>query len=330
MLYYSCMMKDAEKERIKTMAIKSEFTFDSADGRTKIHAVEWKPEHVEVKGVLQIFHGMVEFIDRYEEFAEFLTEQGFFVTGHDHLGHGLSITSKEDYGFFREKNGNQAVLEDAHHLRQLSEKKYPGVPYFILGHSMGSFLLRQYLCLYGEGLKGAVIMGTGTQPALALKLGKGLCKAMAAIFGWHYRSWLIDRMAFGGYNKHFKPARTSADWLTKEEAVVDRYLADERCTFRFTLNGYYNLFYSIEEASKESNLRKMPLDLPVLFVAGKEDPVGNFGTGVEQVRKQFQSVGMQDVTQILYETDRHEILNETDRETVYQDVYDWMKREAEL
>lgn len=324
MLYCSCMMKDAEKERIKAMTKKSEFTFDSADGRTKIHAVEWKPDQRKVKGILQIFHGMVEFIDRYEEFAKFLTEQGFAVTGHDHLGHGLSIVTKEDYGFFREKNGNQVVLDDAHHLRQLTEKKYPDVPYFILGHSMGSFLLRQYLCLHGEGLKGAVIMGTGTQPALALKLGKGLCKVMAAIFGWHYRSWLIDRMAFGGYNKHFKPARTTADWLTKEKAMVDRYLSDERCTFRFTLNGYYNLFYSIEEASKEDNLRKMPSGLPVLFVAGKEDPVGNFGTGVEKVRKQFQSVGMQDVTQILYDTDRHEILNETDRKNVYQDMYNWL------
>ena len=157
-----------------------------------------------------------------------------------------------------------------------------------------------------------------------LKLGKGLCRLIAAVRGWHYRSRLIDIMAFGGYNKHFKPARTQMDWLTKDEGIVDRYLADERCTFRFTVNGYYNLFTSIEEASLAGNLQKMPKDLPVLFVSGKNDPVGNFGKGVEQVRKRFEETGMADVTWILYENDRHEILNETDRETVYKDLYAWL------
>jgi len=306
------------------MAVKREFTFDSKDGKTKIHAIRWEPEQGEIKGVLQIFHGMVEFIERYEEFAEFLTEKGFVVTGNDHLGHGASIVSKEDYGFFAEENGNQAVLGDVHQLKLMTEADYPDVPYYILGHSMGSFLLRQYLCMYGDGLDGAVIMGTGTQPTAALKLGKWLCSLMASFKGWHYRSRLVDNMAFGGYNKHFKPARTDKDWLTKEESYVDRYLADERCTFRFTLNGYYNLFTSIEEASLLSNLEKKPKDLPVLFVAGGDDPVGNFGKGVEQVRKQFQAVGMSDVTWIIYENDRHEILNETDRETVYKDLYAWL------
>lgn len=142
--------------------------------------------------------------------------------------------------------------------------------------------------------------------------------------GWRHRSRLIDKMAFASYNKRFEPARTRADWLTKDEAIVDRYLADERCTFLFTVNGYYNLFASIEEASKESNLKKMPKDLPVLFVSGKEDPVGNFGTGVEQVRKRFKQVGMSDMTWIFYENDRHEILNELDRDNVYRDLYAWL------
>lgn len=306
------------------MAEKRDFTFDSGDGRTKIHAVEWKPETDEIKGVLQIFHGMVEFIERYETFAEYLTEKGFVVTGNDHLGHGTSIVSKEEFGFFAEEQGNRIVLEDAHHLKMLTEEKYPGVPYYILGHSMGSFLLRQYLCLHGDELDGAVIMGTGTQPMAALKLGKELCRLTARIHNWHYRSRLIDIMAFGGYNRHFKPARTGMDWLTKDEAIVDHYLADERCNFRFTVNGYYNLFTSIEEASKESNLQKMPKDLPVLFVAGRDDPVGNFGKGVEKVRKTFEAAGMTDITWIIYENDRHEILNETDRETVFKDLYAWL------
>lgn len=307
------------------MAQKREFTFDSADGRTKIHGVEWKPEQGNILGILHIVHGMIEFIGRYEEFAEYLTERGFVVVGNDHLGHGGSIVSKKDYGFFCEKDGNKTILKDIHRLKYLTKKQYPGVPYYILGHSMGSFLLRQYLCMRGGELNGAVIMGTGTKPISLLRLGRGICRGMAAIFGWHYRSYLVDIMAFGGYNRHFRPARTVRDWLTKDEALVDRCLADERCTFRFTLNGYYNLFLSIERASKESNLEKMPKNLPVLFVAGGDDPVGDFGKGVEQVKDMFEAVGMLDVTKVIYETDRHEILNETDRETVYEDIYVWLK-----
>ena len=311
------------------MAQKREFTYDSSDGRTKIHGIEWKPESGEIRGILQIVHGMVEFIGRYEEFAEFLTEKGFVVIGNDHLGHGTSIVSKEDYGFFAEKQGNRAVLKDVHHLKRMTEKHYPGVPYFMLGHSMGSFLVRQYLCMNGDGLDGAIVMGTGTQPMAVLQAGKGVCRLMAAFCGWHYRSELVDNMAFGGYNKQFEPARTDKDWLTKEEAIVDRYLADERCTFRFTLNGYYNMFTSIAEASKKENLARMPKDLPVLFVAGSDDPVGNFGKGVEQVRKRFQEAGLADVTWKIYENDRHEILNETDRQTVYEDLGVWLDKHME-
>lgn len=306
------------------MSVKREFTFTSGDGRTKIHAVEWRPEKGEICGVLQIFHGMVEFIERYEDTAEYLTERGFVVVGNDHLGHGGSIASKEDYGFFCENDGNETVLGDLRKLHEKTRKKWPKVPYFILGHSMGSFLLRQYLFRYGDELDGAVVMGTGTQPAAALQMGKKLCTLFAKLRGWHYRSRLVDSLAFGGYNKHFRPARTDKDWLTKDGRIVDAYLADERCTFRFTVNGYYNLFTSIEEAGKQENLERMPKDLPVLFMSGAEDPVGGFGKGVEQVRRQFEAAGMQDVTWILYENDRHEILNETDRETVLRDLYAWL------
>lgn len=306
------------------MAMKREFTFDSGDGRTKLHGVEWKPEDGKICGVLQIFHGMVEYIERYEEFAEFLTEKGFAVIGNDHLGHGASVVSEEEFGYFCEQDGNKTVLGDLHRLYLATAKQYPGVPYYILGHSMGSFLLRQYLCRYGRELDGAIIMGTGTQPLMTLRFGQRLCRFLAELRGWHYRSALIDRMAFGGYNKHFQPARTDKDWLTKDEQIVDAYRADKRCSFVFTLNGYYNLFVSIEDASKKENLRRMPKDLPILFVSGAEDPVGGFGKGVEQVRKDFQEAGMEDVTWVLYENDRHEILNETDRGTVFKDLYAWL------
>lgn len=306
------------------MAVKREFTFESGDARTRIHAVEWKPENAEIHAVLQIFHGMVEFIDRYEEFACYLAERGIVVRGSDHLGHGASIVEKEDYGYFSEENGNAVLLGDLHRLQEMTQEEYPDLPYYILGHSMGTFLLRQYLCRYGEELDGAVIMGTGTQPQAALAFGQKLCRMMAKHKGWRYRSRFIDKMAFGGYNKHFKPGRTGKEWLTKDEQKVDAYVADERCSFILTLNGYYNLFYSIEEASKRENMEKMPKDLPILFASGADDPVGGFKKGVDQVRKEFQNLGMTDITWIFYENDRHEILNETDRNTVFRDLYAWL------
>ncbi len=320
---------DTKEKGTASMSVKREFTFASGDGRTKIHAVEWRPEKGEVCGVLQIFHGMVEFIERYEETAEYLTEKGFVVVGNDHLGHGTSVVSKEEYGFFCEENGNAVVLGDLRKLHKKTRNKWPGVPYFILGHSMGSFLLRQYLSMYGDELDGAVIMGTGTQPAPVLKAGQKLCTLFAKLRGWHYRSRLIDSMAFGGYNKRFRPGRTDKDWLTKDGTIVDAYLADERCTFRFTVNGYYNLFVSIEDACSRETMEKMPKDLPVLFMSGAEDPVGDFGKGVEQVRRQFEAAGLTDVTWILYENDRHEILNETDRAVVLRDLYAWLYVRAE-
>lgn len=306
------------------MVTKREFTFASSDGKNQIHAVEWAPGEGKIKGVVQLVHGMVEYIDRYDGFARFLAERGLAVAGHDHLGHGATAASKEDYGFFHETEGNAMLLSDIHLLKQEMKKAHPDVPYFMLGHSMGSFLLRQYICQHGDDMDGAVIMGTGTQPMAVLKLGQMVCRLQARLFGWRCRSKLVYLMAFGSYCKRIRPCRTRYDWLTKDTDIVDAYAADEWCTFRFTLNGYENLFYSIEQASKKENLERMPKELPVLFVSGTEDPVGGYGKGVEQVRRQFEAVGMKDLTWIFYEGDRHEILNETDREKVYQDLYAWI------
>lgn len=306
------------------MTNKREFSFESTDKKNTVHAIEWRPAEKDVVGVVQLIHGMTEYIDRYDAFARFLTEMGCAVVGHDHLGHGGTAAGEEDYGYFHETDGNGMLLGDIHKLREMTEEKYPGVPYFMLGHSMGSFLLRQYLCLYGENLAGTIIMGTGTQPMAILKLGQAVCRLQAKLSGWRCRSKLVYAMAFGSYLKRIKPVRTRYDWLTKDEQIVDAYGANPLCTFRFTLNGYFNLFYSIEQASRRENIRKMPKELPVLFVAGAEDPVGAYGNGVKAVRKAFEEEGMKDVTWIIYPDDRHEILNETDRQKVYEDIFAWM------
>ena len=167
--------------------MENEFYYPSRDGKTQIHAMEWVPEG-EIKGVLQICHGMVEYIKRYRELGEYLAERGYYVTGHDHLGHGQSVQSEADYGYFDETKGNQYVIGDIHRLREITMEKFPDAPYYMLGHSMGSFLLRQYLTLYGKGLAGAIVMGTGYQGTLILSAGQCICRIIAAFKGWKYRA----------------------------------------------------------------------------------------------------------------------------------------------
>lgn len=305
------------------MVIKQHMEFLSNDHITLIHAVKWMPEG-EVKAILQISHGMCEFVERYGEFAEYLADRGIMVVGNDHLGHGESVRSEKEYGYFAEENGNCTLIRDLHRLRKMIQEDYPQTPYFLLGHSMGSFLARQYICCFGKGLSGAIIMGTGYHSRNTARLGMMVCKALAKMKGWHYRSGLVDSMAFGGYNRGLKNPRTDKDWLTKDEKIVDAYLADERCAFRFTLNAYYNMFLGLYKIETESYLEKMPKKLPVLFVAGGDDPVGACGKGVLRVYGRFKELGMKNVKCRLYPGDRHEILNETDREKVYSEIYTWL------
>ena len=305
--------------------MRDEFYFPSKDGNTEIHTIEWKPDK-EVKAVLQICHGMVEYIERYDEFAQFLCDKGYYVVGNDHLGHGKSVQAKSEYGFFNEKYGNVCVLGDIHTLRQRTAKKHPDVPYFMLGHSMGSSLLRQYIEMYGNGLAGVVLMGTVEDHSkAALLFGKRLCRIMAAFRGWHYRSKLVDDLAIGGYNKKFKPARTQADWITSDYERLEKYATDPLCTFRFTVNAYYNMFLGMINMQRKESVYMIPKGLPVLFVSGAEDPVGGFGKGVRKIYEKYRAAGIQDVALRLYTGDRHEILNETDRQQVYEDLLGWFE-----
>ena len=306
------------------MANVSHFTYPSADRRTQIHAMQWRPEG-EPAGIMQIVHGMQEFIDRYDEFARFLCdEMGFLVVGNDHLGHGKSIVSEEEYGFFAEKGGNKAVIADIRELQRQVQLEFPEVPCYMLGHSMGSFLARQYLCLYGQYLDGAIISGTAWHTAFEANLGMTLCTLLAKRKGWHYRSPFITGIAMGNYNKRFEPVRTNCDWLTRDTAIVDAYVSDPRTQFMFTLNGFYNMFAGLKFLTVRANLEKMPKDLPVLFIAGEMDPVGNYGTGVKKTAVSFRSLGMKDVECRIYPNDRHEVLNELDRQDVYKYIRKWL------
>ena len=301
---------------------KTEFTFQSSGKLADIRAVKYEPEK-SVRAVLQIAHGMDEFIDRYDGFAEYLGDKGFLVVGNDHLGHGGSVKSKDDWGYFGE-NGNQVLLDDMYKLTEAVKKEYADVPYFLLGHSMGSFYARQYIAEHGDALNGTIIMGTGFEPEYKLKAAMLMCRTIALFKGWRHRSNLVNSLAFGAYNKRFEPARTPSDWLTKDEKIVDWYRNEPRCTFVFTLNGYYNMFTGILRLHDKELMNRVPKDLPLLFVSGQEDPVGSFGKEVEASVEYMKDLGIRDVRLKLYQNDRHEILNETDKETVYEDLYVWL------
>ena len=295
--------------------MKKEFYYPSKDGLTQIHAIEWIPDG-DVKAILQIAHGMVEFIDRYDNFANYLSSKGFYVVGNDHLGHGKSIRDDSQLGYFARSKGNLCVIGDMDELRKISQNKYPDVPYFILGHSMGSFLVRQFIERFGEGIKGAIIMGTGYQPTETLSAGIALTAVLRQGRGGHYRNKMLDDMALGSYNKKFEPARTKCDWLTKDEAIVDAYIANPLNQFMFTVNGYYNMFRGIMYCQKKENLEKIPKDLPILVISGEEDPVGEFGKGPKKVAEIYKKTGIKNVTLKLYPYQVHSVFHDDLQDTV--------------
>ena len=303
---------------------KEEFYYDSKDGLTKIRAMRYIPDG-DIRAVLQIAHGMVEFIDRYEAFANYLCDLGYLVTGNDHLGHGESVTDIKNWGYFAKEDGYNIVLEDMHNLTLITKDLFPNKPYFLLGHSMGSFFCRLYITRYASELNGAIIMGTGNQAPATLKAGKLLCRMIATNKGWKHRSKTVNATAIGSYNKKWEPSLTHLDWLTKDMDSVIKYANEPKNQFVFTLNGYYNLFGCIEEVINIDNIKKMPKELPILIVSGEDDPVGNFSKDPKDLTETFKKVDMQDVSLKLYPNDRHEILNETDRLNVYKDIYDWME-----
>lgn len=304
---------------------KEEFFFESRDGVSKIRAMRWIPDETP-KCIVQLVHGMAEHIERYDEFACFLASKGILVTGEDMLGHGKSVTSG-NYGYFCKKDPATVVVRDIHKLKKLTQEQYPGIPYYIFGHSMGSFILRNYLFMYGKGINGAIIAGTGMLPKVVVNALKAVVSIVCLFGGESKPSKFIDNMAFGTYLKKIPNPRTPSDWLTKESAVVDEYIKDPLCGFTFTGNGFKTMADLLLRLNKTSNVAKMPVTLPVLIVSGKEDPVGDYGIGPKKVYDQFVSEGMQKVSIKLYDDDRHELLNETDKLTIFNDLYEWIENE---
>lgn len=295
----------------------------STDSKNNLNVIIWETEKKPI-GVLQIVHGMAEYIDRYDNFAKYMTEHGFNVIGHDHLGHGHSVSDEHDYGFFAEENGDKIIIEDMHSVTQYVREKWEELPNFILGHSMGSFCLRQYLTKYSNDVFGAIIMGTGWIPSAAALLGKTIATNTCKSKGSHTVNPLLIKLTLEPYNKPFAPARTNCDWLSRDEKQVDLYVNDKLCGFDFTAGAYKDFFTILEKIAKNRQLIGMRKSLPILITSGSVDPVGG-KKACEKLNAQYKRCGINDVTLKLWENDRHEILNELDKSNVYQYIYNWLK-----
>lgn len=303
--------------------VRSEFTFLSADGVTQLHAVQWLPDG-NVCAVLQLVHGVAEYIMRYDPFATFLTEHGFAVVGHDHLGHGLSVAEGAPRLYFGPRGSWDWVVSDIRTLQDQTRQQYPDVPYFILGHSMGSFLLRTYLARYPGTVDGAILMGTTHMNAITLAGAKLFAAIECLRVGEQNPSDTVLKLSFGAYNRKFAPNRTPYDWVTLSRSTVDAYLTDPMCGENPSMGLFREMQAGMAFMGRPETVRQMDPNLPVLFVSGAMDPVGGFGRGVEKAFRLFQNNGMRNVSMQLYPQLRHEILNEDCKEDIFRDLLQWL------
>lgn len=311
--------------------IKNDITFLSSNKKTNIHAIICQPKNGQFTRIIQIIHGMCEYIERYLPFIEYLATKGFIVVGHDHLGHGQSIKSPDDLGYFGEPNPSDLLIQDIHSLRKIIEKKYPNLPYFMCGHSMGSYLLRQYICTYSKGLAGIIILGTGYMSPCESLLALGFINVLSCFKGIKHKSNLTKKISFelGPYSKYDHQKKDlNNSWISRDPEIVKKYYEDKNCQFDFTLNGYYGLVQSIRYSCDPSNVAKIKKDIPILFVSGDCDPVGNNGEGVRKSYEIMKLIGSVDVSMKLFMGCRHEVLNELNKDEVYEYILNWINEKT--
>ena len=302
--------------------MRTDYYYDSLGGG-KIHACRWTPEG-EIKAIVQIVHGIAEYVERYDHLANYLNSHGILVVAEDHMGHGKSICDKTPKGCF--SGGWKAAVKDTYRLLKNTMDEFPGVPFILFGHSMGSFMARTILARHpGSGISGAIICGTAWMPNAVIGAGKAMANLICKKNGEQNPSALLQGMMFGGYDKKIEHPRTKSDWLSRDNRIVDAYESDPLCGFIPSAGLVNAMMEGILYIQKSENLDKMKKDLPCYFIAGGDDPVGGYGAGVEQAAAEFKKHGMQKVETKLYPLCRHEIHNEINREEVYEDIVKWIK-----
>ena len=295
----------------------------ASKGAGQIHVCRWMPEKPPV-AVLQIIHGIAEYVERYDDFANYMNNLGYIVVAEDHMGHGKSINGEGVQGYFH--GGWFTAVEDSYQLLQNTRSQYPNLPYVLLGHSMGSFMTRTLLCNHPDsGISAVVICGTGWQPRAVLNVGIAVCSAACKAGDEKEPNDRLQNLVFSGYNKRVEHALTPFDWVCRDRNVVTAYVNDPLCGFTASGGLLREMLKGIRFIQEPKSLAAMKKDLPVLFIAGGDDPVGNYGKGVRQAANAFQKAGMQDVTCKIYPLGRHEILNEINKQEVYTDVSAWIE-----
>lgn len=302
-----------------------EFTFPSSDGEHQIFCSMWLPEG-EPRGVIQIVHGIGEYVNRYDEMARFFTSHGFVVCGDDHLGHGRTALQDGRFAVFAKHDGWTLVTADVRQLRRIMGERYPGIPYFLLGHSMGSFLARTYLCRYPGEVDGVLLSGTGQTAYFLVAVGRLLTSVLSLIKGYDYASPLIHTLSMGAYNRQFAPNRTDSDWTTRDEASVDKYQNDPLCHHMPTVGLYNDMMGGLHYICNRRALSQMDPNTPVYIYSGDKDPVGDNGKGVRKVYGYFEKNGTRDLTLHLYKDGRHEMHNELNKEEVFADLMEWLEQ----
>lgn len=302
--------------------IKKEYSYKSSSGICNIKAWQFAPDG-DVKAVIQMHHGMAEHSGRYKNFINAFVDKGYVVFINDMLGHGKSNSDKTLLGYFGDKDGYKNIIADAKALSDIAKKEYPEKKFIISGHSMGSFVMRCYINEYGNCFDGAVFIGTGGPNPLA-KIGMPVINLVKLIKGTKHHSSFLNKISIGAYDKPFEH-RTHYDWGISDPAEVDKYVADPLCGFLFTAAGYGDLSKLVVECNTQKWADNIKKDMPVTFVSGDRDPVGDFGKGVKQVYDMLVNSGHTNVSMKLYPGKRHEILNEVNKEEVYDYIDKWIE-----
>lgn len=285
----------------------------------------WRTRETEVpRAVVQIVHGMAEHAGRYSRLALALNAAGYAVFGQDLRGHGRTASGPDDLGFFAEENGWAKCIDDLWHINRLIARQYPDRPIFLIAHSMGSFLAQDFIAQHGEALAGIVLSGSNGAPPPAATLGKGVAWLERQRLGPRGRSALLDRLGFGNFNRDFAPARTPLDWLSRDTAEVDKYIADPLCGAVSTTQLWLDLLGGLSRIADPGLQAHIPKHLPIHIIAGDRDPVTRNTAGLIQLIDAYRRVGLTRVTHRFYEGARHELFNETNRDEVTRDLIVWL------
>lgn len=302
--------------------------FPSSTGKNTIHARKCLPDG-KPRAVIQIVHGISEYINRYDDFMLFLANNGFAVAGDDHLGHGQSVTKAGELGFFNESKGWDYVVADVAKLREIMHEEYSDVPYIFFGHSMGSFLTRTFIIQNPDKYDAAILSGTGHQAKALVYAGLAMGNAVVKLHGPRADGKMLNDIAFGAYNNKIDFPMTDFDWLSRDYENVKKYMADPLCGFVCKASLYRDMLTGIKFVTDQNNIDKMSKEQPIYFMSGDCDPVGDYGKGVDRAYKAFCKAGLHDVTIRLYPGGRHEMLNETNKDQVYQDILTWLNAKME-